>query len=71
MVDPPPYERDAACRCAEAASEDVALQGVLPAARRAHHPPSADIHMGAVSAIQGWGRIPILHLLQPGGFRVT
>ena len=71
MVDPPPYERDAARRCAEAAPEDVPFPGVLPAGRRPHHPASADIHWGAVPATQGRGRIPLLHLLQPGVLRLT
>ena len=70
MVDPPPYECDAACRCAEAASEVVALQGVFLVGRWSHHPASADIHWGAVPATQGRGRIPLLHLLQPGVLRL-
>ena len=71
MVDPPPYECDAARRCAEAAPEDVPLQGVLPADQRPHDPASADVHVGAVPAIQGRGRIPLLHLLQPGVLWLT
>ena len=63
VVDSPPYERDAAGRCAEAAPEDGAVQGVFPAGRRPHDPPSADVDGGAVPAIQGRRRLPLFHLL--------